>query len=101
MNRYRKLNKLRDSNTRKEYYKRAKYPTIKLSTSDIYIITGAEERLDNLAYQYYRNSNLWWIISLANPNIIRRDSYYIKPGLQIRIPADKDGILEDFERINQ
>jgi len=101
MNRYIKLNKIINSETKKQYYKRAKYPTINPSSSDIYIITSVGDRLDTLAYQFYKNSQLWWIISISNPNIVRRDSYHLKPGLQIRIPTNTDRILDSFERLNK
>jgi hypothetical protein len=43
----------------------------------------------------------WWIIATTNPDIVRRDSFNLKPGLEIRIPADFQGIIEEFERINK
>ena len=101
MNRYIKLKKIFDTKTKKQYYKRAKYPNINASSSDIYIVTNVGDRLDTLAYQFYKDSQLWWIISIANPNVIRKDSYYLKPGLQIRIPTDTDKILDSFERLNK
>ena len=99
-NRLRFIRRQRGTNS-KRVLKNIKYPNIPLSINDIYAITVEGDRLDLIANQFYKNVDLWWIIATANPDIIRRDSYYIKPGLQIRIPADKNGILEDFERINQ
>ena len=34
-------------------------------------------------------------------DLIRRDSYALKPGLQIRVPLDIVKILDDFEQINK
>ena len=101
MNRYIKLKKIFDPKTKKQYYKRAKYPNIYASSSDIYIVTNVGDRLDTLAYQFYKDSQLWWIISIANPNVIRKDSYYLKPGLQIRIPTDVEQIYKDYENLNK
>ena len=44
-----------------------KYPNIPLQFSDNYVITTIGDRFDLLAQQYYNDSSLWWIISIANP----------------------------------
>ena len=51
--------------------------------------------------QFYNDIRLWWIITTANKDIIGRDSFGIKPGLEIRIPGNVLGILNLFERINK
>ena len=50
----------------KRYYKSIKYPEIPILDEDLYIISIVGDRVDNLARQYYGDSNLWWIISSAN-----------------------------------
>ena len=45
--------------------------------------------------------DLWWIIAIANPDVIRRDSFNLKPGLEIRIPMGINRVIEDFRRINK
>ena len=84
----------------KNYYKPLQYPDIPLSSNDIYIRTTIGDRLDSLANQFYNDVRLWWIISSANPHIVRRDSYALKPNLEIRIPANMSQILKAFEKIN-
>ena len=42
------------------------------------------ERLDNIAFDYYQDPALWWIILDANPDI--EDPTNIKAGTVIRIP---------------
>ena len=42
----------------KPYYKGKQYPNIPLSENDIYVITTIGDRLDSLAYSYYRDSDL-------------------------------------------
>jgi len=101
MNRLRSLKINRDSSTKKRYFKAIKYPEIPKKIDDVYIITKDGDRLDNLAYQFYSNIDLWWIITLSNPGKIKRDSFFIKPGMQIRVPIDTDPILAEFERINE
>ena len=83
----------------KRYFKGILYPLITPKDSDIYVITTSEDRLDILADQYYKDSTLYWIISISNN--IRKDSMYIVPGTQLRIPTDIQGILQDFNDINK
>ena len=91
----------RINSDRKRTYKNLKYPEIPLTFNDIYITTTSGDRLDNLAHQFYKNVDLWWVITTANPDVIRRDSFNIKPGIEIRIPQNIEGILEEFEKINE
>ena len=53
----------------KPYYRGKQYPNIPLSADDIYVITTIGDRLDLLAYTYYKDTALWWVISMANNNI--------------------------------
>ena len=85
----------------KRYYKPLRYPFISLSSNDIYILTTIGDRLDTLADQFYNDVRLWWIIANANPDIVRRDSYSLKPNLEVRIPSNTSQILEDFKQINK
>ena len=87
----------------KRYFKYIKYPNIPLSINDIYAITVEGDRLDLIADQFYNDVDLWWIITTANPDIIRRDSLNLKPGLQIRIPDPNrvSNILRSFEQLNK
>ena len=76
------------------------YKEIPKTDSDIYVITQMGDRLDLLSKQFYKDIRLWWVIANANRDIVRRDSYVLKPGLEIRIPANIPSILNDFELIN-
>ena len=89
------------TSNRKRYYKNVKYPEISLSFDDIYVTTTSGDRLDNLAHQFYEDVDLWWVITTANPGIVRRDSFNLKPGIEIRIPQDIESILENFEKLNE
>jgi hypothetical protein len=64
-------------------------PRIPESSSDKYHIVEPLEanRLDLIANKYYENSNLWWMIALAN-NII--DPSIILEGRLLRIPSQID-----------
>ena len=82
-------------------YINVKYPEILREFSDIYVYATQGDRYDLLANTYYRNSSLWWIISIAN-----QDSSYdslIPPiGVQIRIPnfSRVGQIQTEFENLN-
>ena len=71
-----------------------------MSSNDIYILSKSTDRLDLLANDYYGDSNAWWIISKANPDKIKRDSLFLNPGLQIRIPMNISDIYDTFYKIN-
>jgi hypothetical protein len=85
----------------KRYFKAIKYPPIPLSVDDLYVVTTSGDRFDLLANQFYGDVRLWWIIAYSNIDVIRRDSFALKAGIQIRIPADINKIMEDFEDINK
>jgi len=84
----------------KPYYKGKQYPNIPLSEDDVYIITTIGDRLDSLAYSYYRNVNYWWVISVANNNVTKGSMFPI-PGTQLRIPTNLSSVLNLFNQFNQ
>jgi hypothetical protein len=42
---------------------------------------------------------LWWIIAMANTS--ERASLIVEPGVQLRIPANKENILQLYRSINK
>jgi len=48
------------------------------------------DRLDLLAYRFYRTSRKWWLIADANPDLMHPDELLV-PGLRIAIPPDQTG----------
>ena len=82
------------------YYKGKSYPNIPLSESDVYVITTIGDRLDYMAYLYYRDSELWWIISAANNNATK-GSLFPVPGTQLIIPSNVSGIINQFDKFNK
>ena len=85
----------------KVVYKTSRYPEIPLSPDDIYVYTVQGDRFDILAQQFYQDSSLWWIISIANANILNQSSLVIPGGIQIRIPASYIDVVRSFNLINQ
>jgi hypothetical protein len=82
-----------------KYLKLKKYPNIPLTETDIYVITTIGDRLDLLAYTYYKNPEYWWVISTANNNI-NKGSMFLTPGTQLRIPTDLGAVLKMFDDLN-
>jgi len=80
------------------YRTNAIYPEVPVNENDIYVITSAGDRFDVLAQQFYNDSSLWWIIASANNYF--RGSLNITPGIQLRIPADKNQVLQNFDNVN-
>ncbi len=83
----------------KSYYKGKIYPDVPYLATDNYVITIIGDRLDTIAYDYYGDPELWWIISVANNNITK-GSIYPKPGTQLRIPINANYVLQLFNELN-
>ena len=80
------------------YYVTNVYPEIAPTDNDYYVITTVDDRLDLLAFDFYQDSSLWWIISSANA--LPGDSIYPPVGIQLRIPQDIQSILTTYNRVN-
>ena len=74
------------------------YPVINPSINDIYIITKQGDRLDNLAWEYYRDPSLWWIIARANN--IGKGTLFPEVGVQLRIPDDVESLQNEYNELN-
>jgi len=97
-NRYQYI-KLIKNDKGKRYYTNNIYPEVPVSDSDIYIITTSIDRLDVLAYNFYGDSTLYWIISTANN--LPGDTLVPDPGTQLRIPINIQSVLNLYNNLNQ
>jgi hypothetical protein len=88
-----------NSPTGKQMYETVRYPDIPKTFDDIYVYTTIGDRFDILAQQYYGDSSLWWVISIANDNLYQ-NSLTPPVGSQIRIPSNPTPILAEFKLIN-
>lgn len=61
------------------------YPIIEEKEGDFYIMSKRGMRWDNLAYQYYNNHSLWFILARANNSA--NGSLLVPSGVRIRIPS--------------
>lgn len=87
-------NEIKKTNDGREVYRSKIYPSIPLRDDDIYVATETGDRLDTLAYQYYQDASLWWIIAAANN--IHNAPFGLKDGTILRIPQNYIEILVNF-----
>lgn len=83
----------------KRVYKTTYYPIIKEQDSDAIIISNEGDYLDTLAYTYYSDPTLWWVIALANN--LGKGRMSVPPGLQLRIPTNINSIIVQFNNMNR
>jgi len=76
------------------------YPVPPASESDFYVISTFGDRFDLLAKEYYNDVKLWYVIAAANPDV-RKDSLFITPGIQLRIPLPVQRVVSYIERQNR
>jgi hypothetical protein len=91
--RYR-TNSIKQTIDGKEVYLPRILPDIPESPSDIYVATETGDRLDSLAYTFYKDSNLWWIIAAANK--IHNAPIGFPDGTILRIPLAYKAILSQL-----
>ena len=74
------------------------YPPIPIEDTDKFISSVVGDRLDMLAYKFYGDTTLWWIIAKANKI---KGKPALKAGKVLRIPGDIQRILEKFRQLNK
>ena len=67
-------------------YNTTLYQRIPETNGDLHVISTEGDRLDNLAFQFYGDSNMWWYIAKAND----LTAINIPAGTSLRIPASAD-----------
>ncbi len=74
------------------------YPRVPIRDSDIFIYPKYGDRLDTLAFKYYGDTSLWWIIAKANG--IDKGTIGLDPTKQIRIPIDIEPVLTQLKKLS-
>ena len=67
---------------KKKYYKTTYYKVVPEKNTDTHIISQDGDRLDTLAFRFYRNPKLWWFIARVN-NLTTMN---VPAGTELRIP---------------
>jgi hypothetical protein len=80
-------------------YRTTYYPIVKPQESDAIIISNESDYLDSLAYKYYNDPTLWWVIALANN--LGKGRMSVPAGIQLRVPTNINAILIQFNNINK
>ena len=62
------------------------YQSIPETNGDLHVISTEGDRLDNLAFQFYGDSSLWWYIAKAN----NLNNMNVAAGTSLRIPSSTD-----------
>ena len=97
-NRYENIEILR-TELGKRYKKTIRYPKMEKSPEDKYIISIQGDRLDNLAFKYYEDSRLWWILGRANG--LGKGDMEIPIGTQLSIPHYYIEIYDEYIELNK
>lgn len=95
MDRYQFTTIQKDPTTGVRMFGSTYYPKLEAQVTDIYIISRAGDRLDNLAYSYYQDTTKWWAIATANN--LGKGTFNVPPGLQIRIPYPINDLLNKLQ----
>jgi hypothetical protein len=98
MNRYNYTSKKIDPKKKQKVLKPTIYPKIPVRDSDVFIYPKALERCEHIAWRFYGDQSLWWVIAQAN-NIFD-GSIYLNSDKQIRVPQNIGSILIDLESEN-
>ena len=96
--RYQNIKITKNSQLGNQFYANNFYPDVPFSENDTYVITVLGDRLDLMAFDYYGDVSLWWVITSANS--LPGDSLYIEPGTQLRIPSNLVAVLNDYNAVN-
>jgi len=97
MKRYNNI-KIQNRYDGKRVYRTTLYPSIVPSSTDLQIVSNESDFLDTLAYKYYGDPTLFWIIATANN--IGKGRMSIDGGLNLRIPTDVNSIINRFNNLN-
>lgn len=98
LHRYSNLPNYRNEELSRKYVTNPIYPYIGPTEEDTYLISTDGDRYDLLAFTFYNDPKLWWIIASANN--ATTDNLAIQPGLQIRIPAFAEQAVAKFLEFN-
>ena len=83
MSRYLSTKRRGNTKTKKQNYGVTIYKKVPERDDDMYFISTAGDRCDNLAVRFYNDSSLWWFIARVN----NLKTMNIPAGTSLRIPS--------------
>ena len=86
------------SESGKTMYAPTYYPNIEAQENDNYILTGNTDRLDAIAFDFYGDATLWWVIAMANN--LAGDSIYPPTAVYLRIPFNLPDVMNKYNSNN-
>ena len=97
MNRYKFTKLLKDPNGVR-FRSVTDYTKIFRKDSDITYYTKFDDSYSTLAYRFYDDVSLWWIIARANEGF--KGNLRLPVGTKLNIPTEIGDILSELERLN-
>ena len=99
MSRYKYTKIESDKITKNKVLTSTEYPVIASSDNDILYFVKYDDTYMNLAYRFYGDQSLWWIIARANNNFV--GNIKMEVGQKIIIPREVGEILKQHTKINR
>ena len=99
INRYQNISITKNRLSGPNMYVNAVYPDIPVTNDDSYVITVLGDRLDLMAQNIYGDAGYWVFIAAANS--LPGDSLFPPPGMQLRLPANMQQIVNEFNSVNK
>jgi nucleoid-associated protein YgaU len=99
MSRYKNTKIITDKITKYPVLSSTEYPIIKRKDSDIVYFVKFDDSYHTLAYRFYGDTSLWWIIARANNNFAGNFTMVI--GSKIIIPTEIGEILSKLAKLNR
>lgn len=91
---------LRNTGFRKFFLDVAQLPKINTIQGNYVVVPPeCENRMDLFSYQQYGSSRLWWIVALANADMIKDPIWDFKSGMTVFVPKDA-ALLEKLAGVN-
>ena len=78
------VNRYQSTKIKDDYYNTARYPKFPKLSTDLYIMSREQDRLDSLANEFYEDPRYWWVIARANN--LGKGTLDVPMGIQLRIP---------------
>lgn len=79
---------LNNANFTKFYLDLAQLPSVEdIEGNYVVVPPECQHRIDLFSYQQYGTSRLWWVIALANADILKDPTWDFVSGLRVLVPT--------------